>query len=156
MAGGGPIGRKQTCRLDTVTAEMVVEGIRMKFSRVYAVQIMLAAELRHMGNLLLSHFPTFAHGNEYKSRTIYVELEPSPKLARRKETFLTLRSWLRGVVGGDVKAHWQSYQISHPELSRRVFGGVHDNNRCYVTSAAATAAGVSLEELQQELNEIFS
>ena len=87
----------------------------------------------------------FMQENEHDGRQLFVDLEPEPSVAKKKETLLALRSWLRTIVR-DMKAHWRP---------RWVYGGTGSDGKCYVTTCATARAGCPLEELQHELHELF-
>ena len=90
--------------LYSVTGEILIEGIRMKYSKCYSVQIMLPAEIRHLAFILCSHLSSRAESLEHRGRRIYVDIQQEPSHQRLKDNYLALRSWLREVIGGDVHA----------------------------------------------------
>ena len=75
--------------LDSVTAEMLTEGIRKKYSRCYSVQIMLPAEIRHLAFCLCSHL--YARSDEHElqhdGRKIFVDVQQEPSVQKNKDLF---------------------------------------------------------------------
>ena len=127
----------------------------MKWSRVYAVQQCLHPELRQYGNLLVSHLATYASENQIEGRTLFIELENEPSLARKKETFVALKGWMKQLVG-DVKAMWAPrWLLCVPTRTRQILGGIGSDGKVFVTQLAADRASIAFEELKDELAENF-
>ena len=86
---------------------------------------------------------------------MFIELELEPSQARRKNTFIALKGWLKQLVG-DFKAIWAPRWILCDTIrTRQILGCISANGEVFVTALAAERAGISHEELCQELEEIF-
>ena len=142
--------------LAEVTSTTLTSGIRMRFPKVYAVQIMLSQQIRPLSSLLCSHLATFAAEAPHKGRTLYVDLQSDPATQALKDMFLALRSWIREVMpGAEIKAYWAPrWVLCHSHRGREVYGGIK-NGSPYITSILAEKAGMELTDLQAELAVLF-
>ena len=143
--------------LAEVKVDDIVAGIRMRFTRAYAVQVMLPEDLQSKGFLIASHLSAFADGHTFNENRVYVDLELEPVEKAIKESYMAMRQWLREILGGnEFKPTWgPRWVFVHPGRRRTVYGGIDKNGKPFVCQATAEEAGMDLADLEAELADVF-
>ena len=136
-------------------AAQLCNGVRMQYSRMYAVTVGVPVEHRPSIETIASLMTGYAASNPRTGgRSLFVTTQLSPSEAAKKDTFLAMKSWATRVLTEngksreEVKAKWAPQWVV--SYGSKPVAGLKVSGPAYITKNLATIVNISHEVLLEE------
>ena len=132
-------------------------GIRMQYSRMYAVTVNVPTEFRPCIETIASLMTGYAAANPREGgRSLFVTTQLPPVEAAKKDTFLATKAWVTRILTDngksreDIKAKWAPQWIIF--YGNKPMAGLKVSGSSYITKELSKVVSISHDTLLEEFN----